>query len=130
MTIRILLVDDNQTFVSAVQQYLDLVPGVSVVGQAYDGRMAMTKIALLQPQLVLLDVAMPEMNGLEVARRLQSWPQPPRVVFLSMHDNVAYRKAASNFGAVGFVSKADFVVELLPIIECLVANEHLGEGAC
>lgn len=119
MTIKILLADDNQTFVAAVRKFLDTLPGTEVVGQAQDGREALSKARQLQPNLVLLDISMPELNGLEVARHMRSWPQPPHVVFLSMHDSVDYRAAAQELGAAGFVGKADFVVDLPPIIERL-----------
>lgn len=123
MTIRILLVDDNPTFLSAVWQFIDMLPDVEVIGQARDGLEALTKAQELKPDLVLLDIAMPNANGLEVARRMQSWETPPRIVFLSMHDNVAYRDVARDLGAIGFVGKADFVDGLLPILERLVADE-------
>lgn len=123
MTVKILLVDDNLTFVTAVRLFLEMLPGTQVIGQAHDGREALTMAGQLQPDLVLLDITMPELNGLDVARCMQSWPQPPRVIFLSMHDSVAYRAAAHDLGAAGFVGKADFVVELLPIIERLVADD-------
>lgn len=119
MTIKILLADDNRTFVSAVRKFLDILPGTEVVGQAHDGRAALTKASQLAPDLVLLDINMPELNGLEVARHMRSWPQPPHLVFLSMHDSVDYRAAALKLGAAGFVGKADFVVDLPPIIERL-----------
>ena len=123
MTIRILLVDDNPTFLSAVWQFIDMLPDVEVIGQARDGLEALTKAQELKPDLVLLDIAMPNANGLEVARRMQSWETPPRIVFLSMHDNVAYRDVARDLGAIGFVGKADVVDGLLPILERLVADE-------
>ncbi|WP_296442661.1 response regulator [Rhodoferax sp. UBA5149] len=119
MTIKILLADDSQTFVTAVRKFLDMLPGTEVVGQAHDGREALSKAGQLAPDLVLLDISMPELNGLEVARHMRSWPQPPHVVFLSMHDSVDYRAAAQELGAAGFVGKTDFVVDLPPIIERL-----------
>jgi DNA-binding NarL/FixJ family response regulator len=130
MTIKILLVDDNQTFVTAVGKFLKMLPGTEVVGQALDGREALVKARQLQPNLMLLDISMPELNGLEVARCMQSWPQPPRVVFLSMHDSVAYRDAAHDLGAAGFVDKANFVVELLPIVERMVAHDAVKDASC
>lgn len=117
MSIRILLVDDNKTFLMAVRQFMDMVTGLRVVGEAHDGTQALALAAELQPDLVLLDIAMPQMCGLEVARAMQAWPQPPRIVFLSMHDHAVYREAARDLGVQGFVGKADFVAALLPIIE-------------
>jgi DNA-binding NarL/FixJ family response regulator len=119
MKIKILLADDNRTFIAAVQKFLTILPGTEVVGQAHDGREALRKTGQLVPDLVLLDISMPKLNGLEVARHMRSWPNPPHVVFLSMHDNVDYRAAALALGAAGFVGKADFVVDLPPIIESL-----------
>jgi DNA-binding NarL/FixJ family response regulator len=123
MTIKILLADDNQTFVTAVRKFLDILPGTEVVGQAHDGRDALSKAGQLAPDLVLLDISIPELNGLEVARCMRSWSQSPHVVFLSMHDSVDYRAAAQELGAVGFVGKPDFVVDLPPIIERLLLTK-------
>jgi len=116
-------VDDNPTFLAAVRQSLTLLPEAQVVGEAHDGQQALDEAAALQPDLVLLDIAMPRMGGLEVAQAMQSWPRSPRILFLSMHDNASYRLAARELGAVGFVGKADFVIKLLPLIEALVADQ-------
>jgi DNA-binding NarL/FixJ family response regulator len=117
MTIRVLLADDNTTFVAAVRQFLSTLPDTEVAGVAHNGRDAMALAQTLHPDLILLDIGMPEMNGLEAARRMQQWPQPPFIVFLSMHEGQAYRDAARHVGAAGFISKADFVDELPRMIE-------------
>ena len=128
MTITILLVDDNPTFVLAVRQFLDRLPATHVVGEAHDGREALALAAELAPELMLLDIGLPRLNGLEVARAMQSWARAPRIIFLTMHDNNAYREAARDLGAMGFVGKADFVLELLPMIEQIaVENGGCGE---
>ena len=121
MVMTILLADDNQTFVSAVRKFLDLIPGTKVIGQAGDGHETLRKARQLQPDLVLLDISMPEMSGLEVARQMRSWQQAPQLVFLSMHDSVDYRAAARELSAAGFIGKADFVVDLPPLLERLSA---------
>ena len=120
MTIHILLVDDSATFVSAARNVLDVMPGVDVIGHAYGGREALEKAELLRPDLVLLDIGMPGMNGLEVGRRMRLSPSGPRIVFLSMDDNAVYRAAARDIGAEGFIGKANFVLELIPLLESLV----------
>ncbi len=119
--IKILLVDDNLTFLTAVRKYLAMLPDAHVVAQAHDGQEALAQATQWRPDLVLLDIMMPGMNGLEVAAVMQSWPQPPQIIFLSMHDNDAYRQATAELGVLGFVGKADFVLELLPLIARLVA---------
>ncbi|MDT7514481.1 response regulator [Rhodoferax mekongensis] len=121
MSLRILLVDDSLTFVGAVRQFLALLPGASVVGEAHDGKDAIEKVRTLSPDLVLLDVSMPGVGGVEVARTLRLWPQPPSVVFLSMHDASAYQTMADELGALAYINKSDFVLRLLPIIERMVA---------
>lgn len=118
MTLKILLVDDNLTFVTAVRQFLDRLADVVIIGQAHDGKSALALVRQHHPDLALLDIAMPGMNGLELARAMQLNPAAPQIVFLSMHDNQEYRAAASELGA-DFVSKADFVSELLPLLDKL-----------
>lgn len=117
--IRVLLADDNLTFLSAVRQFLSSMPATEVVGEAHNGREAMDQAAALRPDLLLLDIGMPELNGLEAARRMQLWPVAPRIYFLSMHSSPAYREAAQLVGATGFINKADFADELPPLIEAL-----------
>ena len=119
--IKILLVDDNLTFLAAVRKYLALLPNAQVVAEAHDGPQALAQAAQWQPDLVLLDIMMPGMNGLEVAAVMQSWAQPPQIVFLSMHDNAPYRQAAAELEVLGFVGKSDFVLELPALIAGLAA---------
>lgn len=126
MSLRILLVDDNRTFLTAVSQCLATLPNAEVVGLAFCGDEALRQALVLQPDLVLLDIVMPCMNGLEVAAQLATQPYPPKVLLLSMHDNNAYRTAARELGAVALVSKANFVEDLMPIVVALAdqASKH------
>jgi DNA-binding NarL/FixJ family response regulator len=129
MTVRTLLVDDNKTFLAAVRNFLVLLPDVEVVGEAHNGWSAVELANTLNPDLVLLDIVMPEMSGLEVAQALKDSLPAPRIVFLSMHDSESYRTAARELGAFGYVGKGDFVADLIPIIDRLVARSggQLGE---
>lgn len=128
MTLKILLVDDNLTFMSAVRHFLDRLSGVTIVGQAHDGKTALALVRDNMPDVVLLDIAMPGMNGLELARALRQAPAAPRIIFLSMHDNHEYRAAAQELEA-GFVSKADFVNELIPTLETMVQADSSATPA-
>ncbi|MBI3569828.1 MAG: response regulator transcription factor [Gammaproteobacteria bacterium] len=129
MTLKILLVDDNRSFLKAVQQFLGTLPGVEVVGQAHDGNEALAAVESLRPNLVLLDIAMPGMDGFETARALKTGPCPPRIVFLSLHDNAAYRAQARLHGAEAFVSKGDFAAELVPILQTLAGGSAADRSA-
>lgn len=122
MTLQILLVDDNLTFLASVKKTLKLVPNTSVLAEAHDGVQALALAQQLQPDLVLLDIVMPGLSGLDVAKAMQAWPRAPRVLFLSMHDNESYRLAAESLGSLGLVSKSNFVNELLPILAGLAAS--------
>ena len=130
MTLKILLVDDNLTFMVAVSQFLTTLPNTQLVGQACDGREALSKSEQLQPDLILLDISMPGMNGLEVARCLQEQSHPASVVFLTMHDCPDYRMAAASLGVAGFVGKSSLAVDLPPIIERLLANQSGPNISC
>jgi len=119
MTVRILLVDDNATFLATIRKCLSFLPEVLIVDEAHNGHEALSKAMQLQPDLVLMDIVMPEMSGLEAARVMQQWAHPPRIVFLSMHDNESYHAAVPELGVLAFVNKADFVAELMPLISTL-----------
>jgi DNA-binding NarL/FixJ family response regulator len=118
----VLLVDDNETFLATASKTLRLLPNVTVVGQAHDGTQALGLAWQLQPDLMLLDIAMPGMTGLDVAKAMRTWPTSPKVLFLSMHDNKSYRSAAKKLGALDLVCKSHFVSELLPIISGLMPS--------
>ena len=126
MTIRTLLVDDNKTFLTAVKNFLGTLPQVQVVGEAHDGQSALTLAAQLKPDLVLLDIVMPDINGLEVAAKLRKEALTPHIVFLSMHDSQSYRVAARELGARGYVGKGDFVVDLEPLIDTIAHEMEHG----
>lgn len=118
-SISILLVDDNPQFLEAAGHFLEKDPCLTIVGYALSGESALDQISQTRPALVLLDLAMPGMNGLEVTRRLKSQPNSPRVIILSLHDHDEYRLAAQAAEADGFVIKSEFGVQLLPTIHHL-----------
>ena len=120
MTFKIMLADDNRNYLATISPLIRSLQGVELVGQAHDGIEALTMATALLPDLVLLDIAMPRLNGLEVAGRMQGWPHKPRIVFLSMHQQDSYRVAARELDAEGYFNKSDFVSEVLPFIERIV----------
>ena len=104
---RILVVDDSPIFLAAVVSLLPASEGIEIVGTAGSGREALERVAELGPDLVLMDLAMPGMNGLEAAHQLTGLPARPQVVIMTAHDEAAYRAAALKAGADGFLRKSE-----------------------
>ncbi len=117
-----LLVDDSPSFLKSAARFLAADKRIDIVGLALTGVEALEQCEKLHPELVLIDMNMPEMNGLEATRRLKAGPHPPRVVILTLHDTEEYRHAALEAHADGFVSKANFGVQLIPLIESLYSE--------
>jgi DNA-binding NarL/FixJ family response regulator len=114
--IRILIVDDGHSFRERLKAFLATHPGVEVVGEAEDGQAAISKARELKPELVIMDVKMSGMNGLNATGRLKEEFPDIRVIILSMYDLEAYRQAAEAAGASAYVTKKALVDELLPAI--------------
>ncbi|MEX0601996.1 MAG: response regulator transcription factor [Bacteroidota bacterium] len=105
-SIKVLLVDDHTAFRDVVREFLDRLPNVSVVGEASSGDEAVRKAESLEPDLVLMDVAMPAMNGLEATRVIKSrWPGI-KVFIATMYDDAQYRLEAQRSKADGYFIKS------------------------
>ncbi len=113
---RILIVDDNAIFRGYIKEHLAPEPDVEVIGEAADTQEAMRKVRELKPDVVLMDVRMPGMNGIDATRRLKEELPNLKVIVLTIFDIEAYREAAMASGASGYVIKKDLVEELLPAI--------------
>lgn len=103
--IRVLLVDDYPDFIDSVSQFLSTNPQIEIVGRASSGQQALEQVSQLAPDLVLMDLVMPGMSGLEATSLLKARSDTPRVVIITLHDNLAYRNAAKAAGADSFVCK-------------------------
>ncbi|MEQ1911443.1 MAG: response regulator [Vicinamibacterales bacterium] len=117
--IRVLLVDDNVTFLDAASEFLSHDPRLLVVGTARDGLDAVALIDEFCPDLVLMDLVMPLMNGLDATRRIKALPAPPRVVVVSLLDGAATRRRAEDAGADGFICKFGFTSTVLGVVDTL-----------
>jgi DNA-binding NarL/FixJ family response regulator len=125
---RILLVDDNPTFLDAAVHALTVDPRIEVVGSALSGQEGLELVMQKRPDLVLMDVAMPGMNGIEATRLIKARPNAPRVVILTSHDLYHYRTAAKAVGADNFISKADFDSHLFPLLETLLTEQSVSSS--
>ncbi len=113
---RVLLVDDSPEFLRSAQRVVASQPGVEVIGVAQSGAEALAKVTALRPDVVLMDVVMPVMNGFEATRRLKQVSDAPFVIIVTMHDGPEHAEAARAAGADGFVAKSDFW-SVLPLLE-------------
>jgi len=119
---RILLVDDSKEFLDVAERFLSKVPQIEVVGRASSGEAGIESVNRLKPDLVLMDIAMPGMNGLETTRKIKEGPDPPLIVILTLYDNPEYRTVSKEIRADGFLSKSKFGTRLLPLIHELSAR--------
>ena len=117
--VRIFLVDDSAHFLKVMINLLNSDPRFEVIGIALSGREALAQMTQLQPDLVLIDVAMPDISGLELTRHLKRKSDAPRVVIMTMYEEPGYRLAAELVKADGFVPKAHIAHELPPLIKDL-----------
>jgi DNA-binding NarL/FixJ family response regulator len=120
--IRVLVADDYQPLLDRVVALLS--PEFFVVGTVRDGEAAIEAAALLHPEVLVLDIVMPRLNGLKAATRITAGASAVAVVFLSVNDEPDYIQAAWGAGAVGFVSKADLATDLVPAIRAAAAGRR------
>jgi DNA-binding NarL/FixJ family response regulator len=112
MTTRALVVDDHAGFRTSARFLLEL-EGFEVVGEAEDGASAVDAAERLRPDLVLLDVQLPDMRGFEVARRILAGGSKARIVLVSSREESDYGDSIRESGALGFVSKGELSGERL-----------------
>lgn len=106
MATTVLIVDDSPTFRSAARLLLES-EGYEVLGEAGDGETAVARARDLRPELVLLDVKLPDTDGFDVAGRLTRWGDGPGVILVSSHDARDFGSLVEQSGARGFVAKSD-----------------------
>ena len=124
--VRILLVDDNDDFRRQAARFLAAEPGCDVVAFAASGAEAVEMAGRIGPDLVLMDVSMPGMNGIEAARRIKAAAGAPRVVIVTLDGGAAYKAASEAALVDGFLCKADFILEIGPLIDGLFRSPSGG----
>jgi CheY-like chemotaxis protein len=113
----ILLVDDSPDFLKVASCFLRLLPGLRVAGVADGGHAALAQAAILKPDLVLIDLNMGDLSGLEAIPRLRQLLPEARIIALTMMEADSHRQAALDAGADEFVTKASMETDLWPSIE-------------
>lgn len=105
--IRVLLADDHKIFRDGLNSMFDQMEEISIIAVASNGTEVLAKVKTLAPDVLLLDLSMPIMGGLEVLKALQNTDPKPEVLILSMHSEIEYIREALSSGANGYVSKED-----------------------
>jgi DNA-binding NarL/FixJ family response regulator len=117
--LRILLVDDFASWRSYVASVLQERECFEVVGEAADGQEAIEKATELQPDLILMDIAMPKLDGIQAARRIRDRAANSKIVFISLEISDELAEAAVAVGAQAYIAKREIRAKLLPTIDSL-----------
>lgn len=120
---RILLADDHAVLRAGLRMLLSAESDLEVVGEAGSGRQAIAQAADLQPDVVLLDVTMPDMDGLEALPRIRAAAPEARVLVLTMHEDEAYLRQALQAGASGYLVKKAADSELLSAVRAVAGGD-------
>lgn len=118
--IRVLIADDHTILREGIRSLLEREPDIEVVGEAADGAEAVAKVDQLRPDAVLLDVGMPNMNGIEATRRIKAKHPDICVLILSMHDDEEYVRPLMQSGASGYVLKRSATTDLVVALRAAV----------
>jgi len=121
--LKILVADDHELMRRGVRSLLEAEAGWKVVGEANNGQELLKKAQELKPDIVVLDIGMPLLNGLEASRRLKKVLPEVKILILSMHDSEQMARAVLEAGARGYVTKADTARDLVLAIEALRRNK-------
>jgi DNA-binding NarL/FixJ family response regulator len=122
--IRVLLVDDFEDWRRQVRSLLQARTELQVVAEASDGSEAVQKAEDLKPDLILLDIGLPKLNGIEAARRIRQGSPSSKIIFLSQNSDLDFVRAAVGMGALGYVLKTDAGRELLPAVDAVLGGKQ------
>lgn len=124
MTIRVYLADDHAVVRDGLRYLLEAAGDIVVVGDAADGRQAVRQIVKLKPDIAIIDIAMPEMNGVEATRALRQDAPTTLVIILSMHSTVEHIHGAMKAGARGYLLKDSAGLEVVEAVRAVQRGER------
>jgi DNA-binding NarL/FixJ family response regulator len=122
--VRVLVVEDFKPFRQLLCSMLTTMPELQIVGEASDGLEAVRKAGELRPELILLDIGLPTLNGIEAARRIRALSAESKLIFVSQQSNPDVVQQALNLGALGYVVKTRIARDLLPSVEAAILDRQ------
>ena len=122
--VHLLVVDDFRLWRDCIKLHLEGHPHLRIAGFASDGFEALQKVGELQPDLVLLDISLPKLNGFETARKIRRLAPDCKIIFLTGHSCSEMVRGALEAGASGYVHKEDAMAELLVSLEAVIAGRQ------
>ena len=123
MTLRLVVADDNKQFCKSVRALLDKEPDLSVVGEGEDGQAAIELVNELDPDVVIMDVVMPNVNGVQATREIASSRPQVKVIALSLHADKGFVEAMRIAGASGYLLKDHAFTELAVPIRAVASGQ-------
>ena len=123
--IKTLIVDDNNLFRCQIKRMLETNSDIEIIGEAVDGQDAVRKARALQPDVVLMDIRLPGMNGIEATTILRRIMPDVKIVMLTIYDIDEYREAAKTCGVSCFILKKSLKTELVPAIKEAFASQSV-----
>jgi DNA-binding NarL/FixJ family response regulator len=127
--IRLIIADDHPIFRQGLRQVIEREPQLKVIGEAGDGQTALERIAALRPEIVILDIDMPRMDGFSVARALLKQQLAVEIIFLTIHSEEEFFTEALALGAKGYVLKDSAVTDIVSSIRAVMAGQHYTSPA-
>jgi DNA-binding NarL/FixJ family response regulator len=121
--VKILIADDHEIFRRGLRSLLESHPDWEVCGEAVDGQEAVERFKALRPDVIVLDVGMPRLNGLEAAELIRKEVPDAKVVILSQHEPLIMKQAALSAGARAYVTKSEVSQQLMTAIEQIVSQD-------
>ena len=120
--VRIVLADDHQMIIDGLKMLIDDMKGIEIVGEAANGREAVRLVKELEPDIIIIDVAMPELNGIEATRQITSECPGVKIIVLSMHSEKRFVSLMFKAGAKAYLSKENAFKELSSAIKAVMAG--------
>ena len=121
--IRVLIVDDHTLFRKGLKKLLESMGNIEVIGEAKNGVEAVKQVATINPQVILMDIAMPEMNGLEATRQIHEQFPSIAIIILTMYDDEEFLKQSLEYGAIGYLLKNTSIEELYLALQTAAKGE-------